>query len=434
MSHFVTIPLTDVPRFNAKPKSLTPRERTAFKQWFAQALRENWIRPSQARHSSRLLFVPKKNGTLRTCIDYRQLNALTKSTIYAPRSDASLRNQISGHSWYTKIDLENAFYFINIDHQDRWKTAFRTPHGLYEFNVLPFGLKNAPGEFQLFIESVLIDILGDNICVHIDDILIHCRERRQCVALTEKVLQRLRDRMIPINDEKTTYNTESVEYCGFRYENGTCTPVGKTETIAGWPTPTCATHVRTFLGMTNHFRGHITQYAKIAQPLYACTGNDWAWAHTQDIAFHTLRNSVRRIISTRHHDPLQPATMITDASLFALGAILEQDGHVTAVWSRSLTPPERNYTANERELLAVVDALKTWTWALEMCPRIDVHTDSQINSQMIRPNDSNRRVNRWILTLQAFQLHWTHIPGLTNPADPISRRPDYRRTSHVAAA
>lgn len=154
------------------PPRLTAKESVAFNKWFKSATTNRWIRKSNARHSSSLLFVPKKDSTeLRLCVNYVRLNALTKPRVYAPRHDRYMRSQISGHRWYTKIDLENAFYSMSIREEDRWKTAFRTPLGVYEACVPMFGLKNAPGEFQLWIEGILNGLLGDNVCVHIDDIL-----------------------------------------------------------------------------------------------------------------------------------------------------------------------------------------------------------------------------------------------------------------------
>jgi hypothetical protein len=427
MSRVVSIELTEVPRFNAKPRSLTPREQKAFDKWFTEALQKKWVRPSQARHSSGLIWVPKKNGELRPCIDYRQLNAITKKRVYAPLADTTLRQAISRSRWYTKIDLKNAFYHMFIETSDTWKTAFRTPKGLYEFVVLPFGLQNAPGEFQLYIERVLNELLGDHVTVHIDDILIHAETREECASMSHRVVARLKDAQIEINREKSTYLTQSVDYCSYRYGYGTIQPIYRTETIDDWPMPRGKRDLQSILGFANHYREHIPNYASLAQPLYALTGNsDWDWKPRHSECVARIKKALHNMVMTHSHDRMQPCTITTDASLFAIGAIMTQKGHVTAIISRSLTKEEKNYDASERELLAVVYALDKWIWLVEEAPRILVRTDNMINTGLLTPSESNRRRNRWIERLGRHVITWKHIPGKDNPADYPSRRPDYK--------
>jgi len=427
-SHTVRIELTGQPRFNAKPPSLTPKERRAFELWFEEATTKGWIRRSQARHSSSMFFVPKKDPSQppRLVIDFRRVNAIIKSRIYAPRADASLRNSIAGHTWYMKLDLKDAFYRLQLHPPHRWITAFRTPYGLYEFNVLPMGLKNAPGEFQLYIEKVLAPVLGNNVCVHIDDILIHTDTRDQCVKIGRIVTQQLRDNGIPLNSDKSRDVDSKVDFCGFHYENHKCKPLDRSQDLRNWPEPRTQTELRAFLGVCNQLRNHVKRYAHIAQPLYSCTGKEWDWTISCRRAFQQLRRSCASAIDTHHHKENDPATLVTDASGYAIGAWLMQQGRVTAIWSRALTKAERNYTANERELLAVVDALQTWQYLIETAPLVEVLTDNMINVAEIQAKCHNKRVNRWIETLMGYSLQWGHIPGAENPADAVSRNPTYR--------
>jgi len=421
----VRIELTQVPRFNAKPPRFTEKERLCFNEWFKAAVENGWIRPSQARHSSPPLFVPKKNGQLRYCINYIRLNEITKSRVYAPRNDRYLRSAISKHTWYSKIDLKNAFYHLRIWEPDRWKTAFRTPHGLYESNVPMFGLKNAPGEFQLWIEEILGPVLGDNVCVHIDDILIHTDTRDQCSALTNKTLSLLSKQSVDVNKEKSVYLVRDVEYCGFRYTKTSCEPLSRADDIMSWPPPKNQTQLRAFLGLTNQFRDHVPRYAMMAAPLYKSTGTTWAWTSQQSDAFHRLKVASANCMATRHHDPHLSCTITCDASLVGIAGISSQRGYITGIWSRALTPAERNYTTNERELLAVVETLRHFCYFLDTSPAILVRTDNMINATLLKPNNSNRRINRWIEVLQAHPLTWQYLPGEANPADAPSRRPEY---------
>jgi len=423
----MSIELTDEPRFNAKPPRLSAKESLAFKKWFREAVDRGWIERSSSRHTCALLFAPKPDEPteLRTCINYVPLNRITKSRVYAPRADRWLRSAISGHTWYTKIDLKNAFYHMRLRDGDKWKAAFRTPHGVYQPTVPMFGLKNAPGEFQMWIEEILAEVLGDEVCVHIDDILVHTDEREECTRLTRTILSILERNNIEVNTKKSRFCVTEITYCGFIYKDNTCKPRDKSDTLMSWPEPNNVTQLRGFLGTTNQFADHVHRYGMMAEPLYTATGKTWVWSYAQSRAFQQLKLACATCMATAAHDPLQPCTLITDASQVGIAALLKQNGRVTAMWSRVLTPAERNYTTNERELLAVVDALRHWVIYLDTAPAILVKTDNMINATLLRPNQSNRRVNRWIADIQAYPLEWEHIAGEGNPADGPSRRSDY---------
>jgi len=427
--HEVKIDLLAQPRFNAKPPAFSPIEQRAWGKWFEKATRLQWIRPSTARHSSGILFVPKKDSPEpRVCVNYVQLNRITKPRIYAPRTDRKLRHTIAQHTWYSKIDLKDAFYCMRILENDRWKTAFRTPQGLYEWNVLPMGLKNAPGEFQLYMEEVLADFLGTNCAVHIDDVLIYAHSKSECERITRQVTSILREHDLQVNKEKSVYLVTEIQYCGYTYTKDRIYPPDRSATIADWPTPRNPTQLRQFLGITNELRDHVHRYSAMAQPLYRLTGKeDWQWTRQHDEAFRKLRTACCHTIATTPHDEMQSARLVTDASLRGIAAIVMQRGTITAIWSRALTPAEMNYPANERELLAVVEGLRHHNHLLEVSPAILVVTDNQINATNIKPNSTNRRINRWIETLMQYPLEWRWAPGEGNVADGPSRRSDYMR-------
>jgi hypothetical protein len=424
----VSLRLTGNPRGHAKARTFTPKERSAYFNWQQEALSEDWIEraPPWVPVSCAPLFVPKKTpGELRFCIDFRPINAHLDTSVYAPRSDRALRSNIQQHTWFRKIDLKNAFFQIRLQAADRWLTTFRGPDGLWCFKVLPQGLAPAPGLFQQYIEQLLGDFLGDNVTVHIDDILIHTSTKRQCIALSSQVEKVLQTSGLHTNDEKSTPVSTVVDYCGYHYEGGRSVPIGKTESIKEWPQPRNVTELRKFLGSTVHFRDAIPRYAVIAQPLYECTGKVWRWSSTQDRSFCALKQAVCKLVESNRYTSDEHSQMTTDASLFGVSAYLVQNQRVIAVWSRALKPAERNYTADQRELLAVVNALEVWEHMLETSPGISVYTDNMINATNIKATTNNRRKNRWILTLARFKLTWHHTPGMTNIADALSRRPDY---------
>lgn len=426
----VKIDLISHPRFNAKPPSFTPTERRAWEKWFVKALQNDWIEPSTARHSSSILFVPKPGSSEpRVCINYVKLNNHVKPRIYAPRCDRMLRQHISKFTWYSKIDLKDAFFNVPILSTDRWKTAFRTPQGIYQWKVLPMGLNVSPGEFQLLMEELLAPFLGSNCAVHIDDVLIFAHTRHECESITSQATAILEREGLHVNEEKSVYLVREVTFCGFTYSNGRIIPPDRSESLRTWPTPRNPTELRSFLGTVNELRDHVPRFAGIAAPLYSSTNQDkWTWTPRQNEAFIRLRQTCCKGVELTTHIEQLEATLETDASLFGISAVIRQKHGITAIWSRTLLVAERNYPANERELLAVVEGLRKFVHLLEVSPLITVVTDNKINATNVKPNQSNRRVNRWIEDLMRFNLKWTWRAGADNQlADALSRRADYKK-------
>jgi len=421
----VKVDLVTAPRFNAPPCALTPIETAAWRDWKTKAISKRWIKPSSSRHSCGFFFVPKKDKSVRFVINYRRLNDIIKPRVYAPRTDDVLRQSIAKASWYTKIDLRDGFYHVPILQTDTWKLAFRTPDGLYEMTVLPQGLSISPGEFQLYLEEKLASFIGPEVTVHIDDILIFAMTRERCADLTRAVLARLRTHQLEIAREKCDFVVPEVHYCGYVFRNHTFRPDDRTETIRNWPTPRNQTELRAFLGLGNCFHGHVPRYAHIATPLYECTGKDFQWKNRQEAAFSEMKRVLCQAIEISVHNESENATITPDASLIGIGAILSQKGKVTAVWSRKLTNAEKNYDTAERELLAVVECLRKWIHFVELAPKLLVLTDNMINASTLVPTSQNRRRNRWIEEVGKHTIIWRHIPGVSNPADGPSRRPDY---------
>lgn len=422
----VRVDLTASPRFNARPHTLTPRESVAWTEFKAKALSKRWIQKSTSRHSCGFMFVSKKNGQLRFVINYAPLNDIIKPRVYAPASDDVLRQKISKAQWYTKLDIRDGFYHIGIEPNDTWKLAFRSPDGLMEMTVLPQGLSISPGEFQMYLEEQLADYLGQEVTVHIDDILIFAATRKRCADLTRAVLARLRERNLELAKEKCDFVVPEVTYCGYDFSsNGTYRPTDRSETIHNWPTPRNVTELRGFLGLGNVFHGHVPRYAHIATPLYEATGKTFHWNNRQEAAFRQMKNALCAAISVSTHIESDNATITTDASLFGIAGILSQKGVTTAVWSRKLTSAEKNYDAAKRELLAVVECLRKWIHFIELAPKILIRTDNMINASSLRPTSQDRQRNRWIEECGKHTLIWQHLPGINNPADGPSRRPDY---------
>ena len=340
-------------RHNASVRALTPKEEKQMFEYVETNLRRQYIRHSNAKHSCGILWIPKKDTEeLRMCIDFRPVNEKTRKVVHAPPPTAAYRNRILRYTWYAKFDIKEAYYHIRVNPADVPKTAFRCNLGTFECLRMPFGLTNAPAYFQMYIENEIGDLLGRNATVHLDDILVYASSQKELRHMVRTLETRLRNANLTINENKTIRETRKVTYCGFTYENGRCYPARQDGTIRHWPVPRNKRQLQSFLGMTNTLRDHVWKYAEIASPLYESTGLSWKWTPKQDTAFRQLKLATSRCIDTHHHDPLQAATITTDASLFGISAWLSQNKQVTGIVSRALTPAEKNYDTMDRELLA----------------------------------------------------------------------------------
>lgn len=417
--------------FTANVRALSQVEEQQLYKYIEKNLKRGYIRPSTARNSVGMIWVPKKGTSeLRPCQNYVPLNRITKRYVHAPPPTQAYRSRILRYRWYAKYDIEEAYFHIKVRESDIYKTAFRTNLGIFECTRMPFGLQNAPGYFQVFIEHVIRKHLGRNATVHLDDILVYANTREELKRTCMEIETALRDAELTINERKTIRECQEVTFCGFTYGNGRCTPVRSDKTITEWPTPSNPSQLRSFLGAMNVMRDHISRYAELASPLYVSTGKKWIWTNEQNRAFLAVKNAASHVIDIHEHDPTKRCTLITDASLFGISAWLTQNGKPTGICSRALTPAEKNYDTYDRELLAITYAMERWFHLLEGSPGIRILTDHKNFEHELKMTITNRRRNRQILFLGMFRITWMYLEGSRNPADPPSRRPDYQTSGH----
>ena len=416
---------------------LSQDERKALFEYVESNLSKGFIRRSTSPAGSPVLFVRKKTGELRLCVDYRGLNAITKKNRYPLPLVDDLLDRVQGCKLFTVIDLKNAFNLIRIHDGDEWKTAFRTHLGLFEYTVMPFGLTNAPGIFQGFIQDVLRDLLDVVCVVYIDDILIFSRSQEEHDEHVKLVLDRLRSAGLFANAKKCSFDQSEVEYLGFLLgTQGIKMNPHKLDTIADWPPPASIKDVQSFLGFTNFYRRFIDRYARIVAPLNALTRKDRATAPfvlTDDAAdaFHALKHAFTSSPLLRHFDPSLPSTLCTDASDFAIAGVLHQpdpDGllHPVAYFSRKLTPAEINYEVYDKELLAIVESFRDMrAWLIGTDVPVAVVSDHKNLEHFMSSRVLNRHQARWSMFLSEFNFRLDYAPGLKNPADAPSRRADF---------
>lgn len=414
---------------------LSPSETRELKEYLTLNLAKGYIRPSTSSAASPILFVKKPSGGLRPVVDYRKLNALTIKNKYPLPLISQLFESVRGCKFFTKLDLRGAYNLVRVAPGSEPLTAFRTRYGLFEYLVMPFGLANAPSVFQAFINETLQDILDIFTSAFVDDILIFSKTLEEHIRHVNEVLRRLKANKLFVKLEKCLFHQSSVPFLGHVISaNGISMDPAKLSGIHDWPTPGKLKDVQAFLGLANYYRRFIHNFSALSKPLTALTKKDtqFVWTPSCESAFCSLKSAFTSAPVLTHPNYDRPFVLEADASGYAVGAVLSQqadDGHLHPVdfYSRSLTDAERNYPIYDKELLAIVVALRHWRHHLMGAShRTTVFTDHKNLATFMTATISNERHARWSLTLNDYDLLITYRPGrLQGQADALSRRSDY---------
>ena len=411
------------------PYRLGPTEQDEMEEQVKDLLAQGFIQPSASPYGVPNLFVPKKDGRWRMCIDYRALNKQTiKDQFPLPRID-SLLERLGQATIFTKLDLASGYHQIAMEETSIQKPAFRTNFGHFEFLVMPFGLCNAPGTFQRLMNKVFADNLGKFIAVYLDDILIFSRNMEEHWKHLQWALDRLREAKLYGRLHKCEFLKDQVEYLGFEVgPRGVQASPGKVRAIIDWPRPKGVHDVRSFLGLASYYRHFVRGFSEMARPLTALTraGVEWEWSTPQHQAFNRLKLALTTALVLKLPDFEKQFVVTTDASDAAVGAILEQDFgnglQPVAFASWKLNGAEMRYSAYERELLGIVWALAQWKHYCRGPHSVIIQTDHAPLRHLPNQASVNSRVWKWISILQGYNLEIRHIPGKRNPADTLSRQ------------
>eukprot|EP00253_Pinus_taeda_P029605 PITA_29605 len=361
------------------PYRMSVPELTELKMQLQELLDKNYIRPSISPWGAPMLFVKKKDGTFRMCIDYRQLNKHTIKNKYPLPQIDELFDQVKGATVFSKIDLRSGYHQIRIKEEDIAKTAFRTRYGHYEFVVLPFGLTNAPATFMCLMNSVFHKFLDKFVLIFIDDILIYSRSRKEHEEHLRVVLQTLREHQLYEKFSKCDFFKEEIQYLGHVItKEGIAVDPEKIRTIMEWPIPKDVADIRSFMGL--------------AAPILSIA------------------------------DPNKDYVVYTDASKEGVGGVLMQEGRLIAYESRKLKEHEQKYFAYDLELAAVIHALKMWRHYL-LGRKFLLLTDHHSLTNYFSQPTLNTRQARWADFLSGFDFEIKHLKGKENRvADALSRK------------
>ncbi|WVZ54125.1 hypothetical protein U9M48_004978 [Paspalum notatum var. saurae] len=338
---------------------------------------KGFIRKSTSPWASPVLLTEKKDGTLRMCVDYRGLNAVTVKNKYPPPRIEDLFDQLKGARVFSKIDLRSGYHQLRIRPSYIPKTAFISRYGLYEYTVMSFGLTNALAFFMYMMNSVFMEYLDRFVVIFIDDILIYSKTEEKHEEHLRLVLQKLREHKLYVKFSKCDFWIGEVKFLGHVISNGGITvDQSKVSEVQNRKIPEDVKGIRSFLGLAGYYRRFIEGFSKIAKPMTALLEKNikFQWTSACQKAFEELKKRLTTAPVLTFSDMHKPFSVYCDASRLGLGCVLMQEGKVIAYASRQLRDHEKNYPTHDLELAAVVHALKVWRHYL-FGQKCDIYTD-----------------------------------------------------------
>lgn len=423
---------------------LSPAELQAAKEYVVDLMKKGKIRPSKSPYGAPLFFVKDGDKPLRGVVDYRALNRITKrNNAPLPRSD-EMFDRLGGARVFSKLDLKTGFHQIRLRPEDIEKTAFNTKYGQFEYLVMPMGLCNAPATFQTLMNNIFYDCIDDFLVLYMDDLLIFSKNEEDHMMHVEEVLQRLRQHNLYVSPKKCVFMSTEMDFLGLIVgKDGLRVDPKKMDVIKNWPRPANITEVRSFLGLVQFFRRFIARFSEIAVPLTNLTKKNQSigkWDSKCEQAFAELKHAVTSAPILRSPDWKKPFKGHIDASQLAVGGTLTQMDeddleHPVAFHSKKLSPAEANYSANDRELLALISFLQRFRCYLEGT-EFEILTDNQVLKHFFTKPSLSRREARWSEILGNFGVFpITMKPGKIHVlGDSLSRAPHVINSSDETSA
>ncbi|GBG80463.1 hypothetical protein CBR_g30926 [Chara braunii] len=385
-------------------------------------LKKGWIRPSSSPYDVPVLFIRKMNKDLRLCIDYRKLNTQTVKNVGPVSRIDDLVERLGDTKFFSKLDLKSQNHQLEIRQKDRYKTAFKTRYGHFEWLVMPFGLTNALATFQA---AMTMDR-------SLDDHVEHLRT----------VLEQPRQAKYKANRDKCEFVRQELEYLGHYVTPQGIRPLAdKIEVICVWPEPTNTTNVRSFMGLAGYCQRFITGYSRIAAPFTRLQSPKVSFVFDDEArrSFQALKTVMLMAPVLSIYDPTLPTRMTTDASGYGIGAVLEQhdddDWHPMDYFSHKVPPINSLDDARKKELLAFVTTLKRWRHFLLGRRRFTWVTDNNPLTYYKTQDTVSSTIGRWTYFIDQFDFTPKHLADLSNrEADALSQRPDLCAMTHHAFA
>ena len=387
--------------------------------------------PSFSPWASNVVLVKKSDGTLRFCIDYRQLNNLTVKDSYPlPRIDTCF-DALGGARYFSTLDLRQGYWQVENDPETADKTTFITRKGAFKFKVLPFGLSNAPAVFQRLMNLVMQGLTWEACLVFLDDIIVMSSTFEQHLERLNAVFNRLRSANLKLKPSKCKLFQLKVKFLGSVVsEKGIEPDPDKLTAISEWPVPKNLTEVRSFVGLASYYRRHVEGFSDIAKPLSELTKKNqpFLWGPEQQSAFDKLKYCLTHYPVLAPPLPEGKYIIDTDASDFAMGAVLQQKQHgtvrVIAYASKTFDAAERMYCTTRKELAAVIYALKEFRHYVVGGVPFLLRTDHGALTSLFKTPEPIQQQARYSNFLADYNFEIQHRAGSQHGnSDGRSRRP-----------
>ena len=425
-----SIDTTDEKPVHTVPYRTAPAEDAIIKKEVDSLLKNGLIQKSRSAWSSPVVLAKKKDGTPRFCVDFRKLNAKTRRDVYPLPRINDILDALAGMMFFTALDCAAGYWQLLIRLSDREKTAFITKYGLFEWLVMPFGLTNAPATFQRAMNEILADLLWNICMVYLDDIIVYAEDFESHVERLEQVFKTLQEYSVTLRIEKCHFFMTEVHYLGHVVsQQGIKPEEDKIRAVREMEPPGDVTAIRRFIGMCSYYRRFIEDFATVAHPLHELTRKErtFVWTGECQVAFDTLKQKLTEAPVLAFPRFEHPFVLTCDASNYGIAGILSQEYEgrewTIAYASRSLLQNEKNYSATEKECLAVVWSVKHYRPYLYGQP-FRVVTDHSALQWLYAKANPTGRIARWMLQLSEYNFTIQHKPGVRIPhVDALSRSP-----------
>lgn len=410
------------------PAAFAQRARNRIKEMEMQGIIERVN--SAPKWISGMSAVPKGKTDFRLVVNMRGPNKAIRRQYYRLPLLEEIQTKLHGSTWFTKLDLSNAFYHVMLSERSQELTTFMTETGMFRFTRLVFGVNCAPEIFQRVMETVLRDI--SRVVVFIDDILVYASSIEELKSETQKVMAALNKNNLSLNTSKCEHEKRELTFLGHSVSaDGLAIDKAKTESVHKFQEPKTMSELKSFLGLASYVSTYIPRFADKTEDLWKATRGDFQWGDDQRRAFREVKKAIIECtIKKGFFSNTDQTILYTDASLHALGAVLVQvdskgTPRIISFASKSLTKTERAYPQTQREALGIVWAVEHFFYFL-MGRSFIIRTDAQGMTFIInRERETSKRVisraEGWFLRLEAYSYKVEYVKGLQNIADPSSR-------------
>ena len=407
------------------PRRVNPAILAALQKEITTLQELGYIYPTTSPMASPIVIVPKPNGDIRLCVDYKiWLNSIIVEPRYPLPYVDDILGRLAGKKYFFKLDLSRGFHQLRISDESQYLTAFICPLGTFAFTRLPFGISSAPMIFQSIMEQILAPVRDEIAGNLIDDIVGGADDEPTLFRLLRKVFNLLREYNVHLSVSKCQLGSTSMIVLGHVVSSeGVSMIPSRKEHILSIPAPTNVRLLRRFIGMTNYFKRFIPDYATIIQPLTKVTSG-FSWSSEQEQAFQKVKEAIAATTVLFHIDYTLPIVLRVDASTYGVGGALLNvlpggEERIIQFFSTAFSGAAQRWSVIEKEAYAAVYGMLTlapYLWGVHFFLETD-HRNLMWLYKATAP-----KLIRWRLRIQAFNFTVRHIPGATNIfADEMSR-------------